>query len=235
MTPIPESDALLKELSEFYGADLLEELQQQVQAVRRLVPELVGVSVATLKDGIAVTLVATDRDVALLDAVQYIVGGPCVDGPPTEPVLYEGDRPDDENQWQAFSNATAAKSVATTLTLPVLDESEVVIGTVNLYAAVRGAFGGQHDKIAEIFDAWAPGAVTNADLAFRTRQVARDSLEHHRANMRIETAIGVLMSARSVDADTARGLLEEAAQRAGVTTDQLAETMLDAFDTPEGD
>lgn len=234
LTPIPESDALLKELSELYGVNLLDELLQQARAVRKLVPELVGVSVATLKDGIAVTLVATDRDIAVLDAVQYVVGGPCVDGPPTEPVLYEGDGPDNENQWQAFGNATAAKSIATTLTLPILDASEVVIGTVNLYAAVRGAFRGQHDEIAEIFDAWAPGAVSNADLAFETRQVARESLKTHRANMRIETAIGILMSARSVDADTARTLFEEAAQRAGVTAEQLAETMLEAFNPPEG-
>lgn len=236
MEPIPETAELLGELSEIYGADLLEGLRTKAEAVRKLVPELVGLSLAALSDDVAFTLVATDDEVAVLDALQYLAGGPCVDAPPAERVvLYDSDEPDDEGHWEAFARATAARAVATTLTLPVLDGAKAVVGSVNLYAAASGAFRGLHPEIAAIFSAWAPGAVTNADLSFQTRHSAEDALHHHHATMRVDAAVGLLMASRQVDAATARDLLEDAARRAGVTTGQLAATMLEAFEKPEDD
>jgi GAF domain-containing protein len=119
--------------------------------------------------------------------------------------------------------------VAATLTLPVHHDGRVV-GSVNLYAAATGAFRGLHGEIAKIFGAWAPGAITNADLSFRTRAAAAHAPQTLHITMRVETAVGVLMEAESVDADTARGLLVEAAQRAGVTTEVLADAVLELFD-----
>ncbi len=52
--------------------------------------------------------------------------------------------------------------------------------------------------------------------------------------MRVETAVGMLMSRRDIDAETARDFMEQAALRAGVTTEQLAQTMAKGFETPEG-
>lgn len=236
MKPIPETVVLLEEFGEFYDADLLGELQRRAEAVRELVPELVGLSLAALQDGIAFTLVATDSVVAVLDAVQYLMGGPCVDALPAERVVeFDSVLPDDEGQWQTFAQLTAAKAVATTLTLPILDSGRVVIGTINLYAGASGAFRGQHREIAAIFSAWAPGAVTNADLSFRTRRTAEHAPQRMRALMRVEAAVGLLMSSRAVDADTARDHLEQSARRAGVTTEQLAENMLKDFEKPEDD
>lgn len=236
MKPIPETVALIEEFGEYFDADLLDDLQEKAGAVRELVPELVGLSLGVLKDGVAFTLVATDGVVAVLDAVQYVVGGPCVDALPAERVIqHDSDLPDDEGQWQTFARATAAKAVSTTLTLPVLDAKKVVVGTINLYAGASGAFVGLHREIAEIFGAWAPGAVTNADLSFRTRETAEGSPELLRATVQIDTAVGLLMAARAVDADTARDLLEKAAVRAGVSVEALAETMIEAFERPEDD
>lgn len=234
MKPIPETAALIEELVECYDADLLADLLRKAEAVKRLVPELVGLSLAALKEGLAFTLVATDAEVAVLDAIQYAFGGPCVDALPAERVIrYDSDGPDDEGQWQTFAKATAAKAVATTLTLPILDRSKVVIGSVNLYAGASGAFEGLHREIAEIFDAWAPGAVTNADLSFQTRRTAEDAPERLRVAMQVEMAVGLLMSTRSIDADAARAFLEQSAHRAGVSTEQVAETMVQAFERPE--
>jgi hypothetical protein len=229
MEPIPETAELIEELGTFYDGNLLLEVQGTAAAVKELVPDLVGLSLASLADGVAFTLVATDADVAVLDAIQYIVGGPCVEAPKAEQVLeYHAGEPDDERNWQAFAKATAAKAVATTLTLPVLDGG-TVIGTVNLYAASPRAFVGLHREIAQIFDAWAPGAVTNADLSFQTRRTAEDAPEVARGTMRIETAVGLLMETHSVDADTARSLLDEAAQRAGLGVGPLADSLVTVF------
>lgn len=83
----------------------------------------------------AFTLVATDADVAVLDAIQYAFGGPCVEAPRAEQVLqYDADSPVDERRWQSFAQTTGVKAVAATLTLPILLDGKVV-GAVNLYAA----------------------------------------------------------------------------------------------------
>jgi GAF domain-containing protein len=235
MEPIPETSEIIAELEKFdYVAGLRGELVRRAKAVRALVPDLVGLSLAALEDDVAFTLVATDAQVAVLDAIQYLTGGPCVDAARTEQVrTYSSDEPDDERTWQTFAMATAAKAVASTLTLPVLDDDKVV-GSINLYAASTGAFGGLHSDIASIFGAWAPGAITNADLSFQTRRTAEHAPEALRGTMRVETAVGVLMEAESVDADAARGMLVNAAQRSGVTTQVLADAVLELFEPPEG-
>lgn len=229
MEPIPESAALIKELGTFYDGDLLTELMGKAAAVQVLVPDLVGLSVAVLEDGAAFTLVATDLDVAVLDAVQYLAGGPCVDSGLGEQVLeFDPSNADDERQWQHFAMATAARAVASTVTLPILDAGRVV-GTVNLYAASSRAFGGLHREIAAVFDAWAPGAITNADLSFETRRTSENAPRVLKEAMRVETAVGMLMETDSIPAETARQLLEDAAQRAGVRLEELAEALLEVY------
>ena len=234
MDPIPETASLIDELSTFYDADLLGDLQRQAEAVRELVPDLVGLSVAAFRDDVTFTLVASDHEVAVLDALQYLAGGPCVDAVPAERVLeYDFAGPDDERHWHAFAKASAAKAVATTLTLPILD-GKTVVGTVNLYAAASGSFRGLHREIADIFHAWAPGAVTNADLSFETRRIAEEAPDRLHAKMWIDGAVRLLMSERAIDADAARELIEQAARRAGVTTQDLARTMIESFGSDEG-
>jgi GAF domain-containing protein len=233
MEPIPETAALIEEFGELYDGDLSEGLKGRAEAVRKLVPDLVGLSLAAFEDGMAFTLVASAADVAVLDAVQYATGGPCVEAPKAERVLeHDSDEPDDERQWQTFARASAAAAVAATLTLPVLHGGKVV-GTVNLYAASPGAFDGLHQDIASIFDAWAPGAITNADLSFQTRKTSELAAAGARAAMRINLAVGMLMEAGSVDADTARAQLEDAAQRAGVAVEELAESLVEARRTAD--
>jgi len=230
MQPIPETAALIQELRELYDIDLFDELHAKADAVKALVPDLVGVSLALLGSGVAFTLVATDREVAVLDGIQYIMGGPCADVPETGAgvVEFDADEVVDERRWQGFAKATAAKGVATTLTLPIL-RGDTVVGTVNLYAASGGAFAGLHRDIADIFGAWAAGAVMNADLSFQTRRTAEHAPDALHASMQVDMAAGVLAAAHSVDVDTARELLEEAATRAGVTVEALAETVLKTF------
>jgi GAF domain-containing protein len=230
MEPIPETAEILEELEKYDGSDLRSELDRKATAVRRLVPELVGLSLAALEDGITFTLVATDADVAVLDAVQYLAGGPCVGAAHAgELVNHDFERPDDEQRWHTFAKATSAKAVCTTLTLPI-HRGDKVIGSVNLYGAAPGAFRGLHEEIAAIFKAWAPGAITNADLSFQTRRNAELAPEALRAAVRVETAVGVLMAAESLDVDTARRMLEQAAQRAGVSTEDLADAVVELFE-----
>ena len=235
MEPIRETVEAINELDAGAPeADLLAELEDRSARVREIVPECVGMSLAYLSHGVTFTLVATDDEIAALDGVQYLSGGPCVDAVRGAGEVVATDREAllSEEGWRHFAQATAAAGIASTLTLPILSEG-TAIGSVNLYAATNDAFNGHHEAIAEIFSAWAEGAITNADLSFGTRGEAEQAPARVAQQARIETAIGIVAARQGVEPDTARQRLTEAALRAGVNDAQLAEAVIESHSVRE--
>lgn len=229
MEPIPQTTEAIEEFGPFgYDDDLLERLHAQTDRVQEVVPDCVGVSVTSVADGVTFTLVATHLEAGLLDALQYVEeNGPCIDAVREADVLEcDSEQILDEEEWRLFASGTAALGVASSLSLPILEDGAVV-GSVNLYAASPRAFTGLHEEVAAIFDAWAPGAVTNADLTFSTRRRAEQAPEALRAGLRIEIAAAIIAARRGVDLDAGNRLLNEAAQRAGVSATRLAETVIE--------
>ena len=228
MKPIPETTEVDDEFGPFADEDLLQQLRERSVHVRTLVPDCVGMTLASRVHDVTLTLVATSAEMAVLDAVQYLSGGPCVDALEADRVMTypSGDDVLDEQRWQDFAQATAAASVRSTLTLPVLTDA-VVTGTINLYSASSHGFDGFHEDIARIFDAWAPGAVTNADLTFSTRQIAEQAPQRLREDLTITAAVGILGLRHPGDLDDVRALLRDAALRAGVEEADLAATIIE--------
>jgi GAF domain-containing protein len=226
--PIPETKEAVEEFGPFtHGEDLLDELVRKGERVRDIVPSCVGLSWALKENGVTFTLVASADEIATLDALQYLEGGPCVEAAAQEQTLaFSASDPLDEKPWQLFAQGTAATGIASTLSLPILVGGNVT-GTVNLYAAYDDAFTGHHEELAAIFDAWAPGVVTNADLSFSTRQLAEQAPQRLRDDVRVEVAAGVIASRKGVDLETARDQLCAAARRAGVSVARLAEAVID--------
>lgn len=227
--PIPETARAIADFGPFIieNEDLLRELMAKAHRVQQLVPQCLGVSVASNADQVTFTLVASAKEIALLDAVQYIGGGPCVDAVRAERVVaYDRAELFSEEDWQLFAHATAAASVASTLTLPVVVSGQVE-GSVNLYASTPNAFDGRHESLARIFDAWAPGAVTNADLSFSTRQVAERAPSLLREDVELAIASSVIANLDNLSIEEGRQRLRDAAQRAGVTEEQLAHTVIE--------
>jgi GAF domain-containing protein len=207
--------------------DLLAELREKAQQVQALVPQCLGLSLASSQDGLTFTLVATANEIAVLDAIQYVSGGPCVGAVKAERVVaYDQAELFDEQEWQLFAHATAAAAVASTLTLPILSGGRVV-GSVNLYAATPTAFDGHHEAIARVFDAWAPGAVTNADLSFTTRSVAEAAPDLLRTDVDLAVASAMIAQQDHVSLEDGRRRLLQAARRAGVSEVQLAQTIIE--------
>ena len=236
MEPIPETAAALSELA-VHDSDLHRELELSARLVRSLVPDCVGMSLASVQHGVTFTLVATSEEIAVLDAIQYLHGGPCVDAAHTDEVLEfhsDDDALLDEAGWHHFARATAAHMVASTLSLPILDDGSVV-GTVNLYAASAQAFTGLHDELAAIFEAWAPGAITNADLSFSTRDTAREAPRMLRDSATVDRAARMLAAAADLTVEEAHASLREAARRAGTTEAKLAETVFRTHRDPDTD
>jgi GAF domain-containing protein len=222
MEPIPETVEALNSLDpEADDGTLLADLTRLAKASEQIVPDLVGVSLARLEHGVTFTLVATAEAVAVLDAVQYLAGGPCVDSAHTDRVMEFDHDVMDEERWGLFAEATAARAVRSTLTLPVLQDGHVV-GTVNLYAASRRAFVGHHEQLAAVFGAWAAGAVSNADLSFMTRNEARAAPQRLSDQHLVDLATGIAAVQLGVDVEAAKTHLIDAASRAGVTLLQLA-------------
>jgi hypothetical protein len=130
----------LVRLSVMGGDDLSGELLDMGRKVRAIVPECIGLSLGVLHDGLTFTLVASDEEIASLDATQYLDGGPCVDATGKDGGIIETQPADlfAEDRWQVFAAASAAANVASTLSLPIRHDGRVVAG-VNLYAATRDA------------------------------------------------------------------------------------------------
>ena len=227
MEPIPETLQALDELDVLLDEPtLLSQLRAVADRGREVAPGLVGVSIAAREEGVTFTLVATDDEIAVLDAVQYVDSGPCVDaidlghGVTTSPggLL-------DEERWQDFARASAAHGVLSTLTLPIVQDGRIV-ATVNLYGRTQDTFAGRHEDLAEVFGGWAPGAVANADLSFSTRSAAEQAPAQLRRTARIEAATGILAARLGIALDEARRHLDDAARRAGVPVASLAEVVV---------
>lgn len=227
MRPIPETLEALAEVDTIRAEGaLLKQLRRYAAVAQIVAPHLAGFSLASHEHGVTFTLVATDDDAAALDAVQYLTSGPCVDSLDGQGLSTTSQDLFDEPRWQIFAQATAATGVRSTLTFPILEDGKV-IGTVNLYGRTDTTFDGKHALLATVFDGWAAGAVTNADLSFTTRRLAEQAPAKLREEALITAAAVVLAEAGDIDMDLARTLLVDSAVRAGTSVARLARLIID--------
>jgi GAF domain-containing protein len=226
MEPIPETVKAIEELGPFANeTDLLDDLKHKGSQVTELVPDCVGLSVASPEHGVTFTLIASDRQLAFLDAIQDLCGSmEMASRPDPHPGDVDQDSLDEET-WQLLAMASAARGVVSTLTLPIVKD-DCIAGAVNLYGASRQAFTGHHEQLAEIFGAWAPGAVTNADLSFSTRRDAEQAPRRLRNESTVSQAAHVVAAFEGVSLSDAHRRIREAALRAGITEEQLAEAVI---------
>lgn len=228
LEPLPETRQALERVGRWSQSDLLVDLLDRGDQVRRVVPSCVGLSLTVSEGSLTFTLVSSSEDVSLLDGVQYAVGGPCVDAVEDDTVIHGGGDDEgllDEGRWAVFARASAAHGVRSTLSMP-LHEDGTLVGGVNLYASETEAFEGKADEVAALLGAWAPAAVSNADLGFTTREAARRAPGLIEDSATVDQATGVVMAARRVDRDTAREVIADAARRAGSEDVAIARAIL---------
>ena len=225
MEPLPETDEALDEYLEEKDTDLRATLLELGRNAVRLVPTCVGLSLGLVREGLTFTLVATSQEVAVIDAAQYLDGGPCVEVATGRETL-DLDTQDllDEDRWTAFARTSAAHGVRSTLSLPIVHEGRL-IGGINLYAAAPRAFVGVHEALASALGASAAGAVTDADLGFSSRAAAVATPAAMADLRSVDLAVGILAARHHQDVDTDRTTLEEAAARAGISLVQAAQVV----------
>ncbi len=227
MQPVPETRSALHRVGRYVDDDLLGQFQGVASAVAGVIPSCWGVSMSLLNEGLTFTLLASDDATAELDAVQYAAGGPCVDAIQGESLVDSHDLADPscERHWRLFAQASAARGVRSTLSLPLRVDDRIV-GGYNFYASSPEAFAGHYDDVARLVRARGHEAVTNADLDFATRDRAREAPDVLDALDVIDRAVGYLAGAEGISISVARQRLESAADRAGVPRVEVARTIL---------
>jgi GAF domain-containing protein len=220
--PTPETRDAFVELARHGSTDLVVLVLDMGRRAEEIVPDCVGLSLGLFEEGMAFTLVSSVVQIAALDAVQYLDGGPCVEAAHANDTI-EVNAADliDEDRWRMYAQASAATGVASSLTLPILS-GERVVGSVNLYAATEDAFVGHHDELAAALGASAEHAIVNADLSFDTRLAAAETPVRVAEGSEIDRALGIIAANQHVDIPTARERLRQAAARAGITEAQAA-------------
>jgi GAF domain-containing protein len=227
LEPMPETREAMAEFMTRDGPEIDEVLAGLGGLARKLVPEVVGLSLGLVREGVTFTLIASNSGLGALDATQYLEGGPCVEVTERrrDVVQFDTDDPLDEGRWLLFAQTSAAVGVASSLSLPILRDGQV-IGGINLYASTAKAFTGHHDELARALGASASDVVTNADLSFATRLSAGRAPRQLRDTQQIETATGLLAARSDHDIDRARARLRDAAARAGVDEALVAQVMI---------
>jgi hypothetical protein len=160
-----------------------------------------------------------------VDGAQYLLGGPCEEAIDGQEVV-EVDQLS-ESRWQLAALAGAAVGVSSSLSFPLRSAAAEAIGSVNLYGSARDTFDGSAREVARLFGSAADEAVSNADLSMTGVDRARQSTLSVQDWAQVDIAVGVLAERERVTVERARGLLEDAATRAGVPVTALAEVLLD--------
>jgi GAF domain-containing protein len=229
LRPVVESRQAFEWLATYgQGREVETATMEMGRSVRAVVPECVALSLCYLADGFTFTLVAGNRDAALIDALQYVDSGPCEKAVRTGEMTAAA-TPFDEEHWGLLARGWNLTGVASSLSMPVLRASQVV-GGINLYASTSTAFHGHHEALAEACGAWAGGAVINADLAFTSRVRAAATPWRMREKKVVDVASGFIAEYLDTDVASAATRITNAAQRAGVSESDLARFILDAHE-----
>lgn len=225
MEPVPETAEVLRSLNQTSERDLASMIDTLAERVVAIVPSCVGLSISLVGSGLTFTLVSTSEQVAALDAVQYVAAGPCVESATSGNEIQLDDVLDEE-RWQHFARAAAAQDVRSTLSLPLVVAPGEIAGAVNLYAADPRAFVGVEAELRQVVGGGPDLGVSNADLPFRTRDVARGATRTLDELDVVEQAVGFVMAEQRVGPDEARRRLTEAAERAGVDVPSAARALM---------
>jgi len=234
LTPVSETREAFDWLGAFDTDHIEASLLQMSTRVREIAPDCVAMSLSVVEGDLTFTVTGDRPGASLLDAVQYLDGGPCLEAMEQRELEATGDLPTDEGRWQMFALAEALVGISSTLSLPILSDYRVV-GGVNLYGSTSDAFDGHHEELATACGAWAAGAVSNADLGFTSRVRAAATPGRLQDRGDVDLAKGLVAETRGVTPDEAGEQIHDAAVRAGVSEAEFAQFLLHAHaDDVEG-
>jgi GAF domain-containing protein len=227
LSPVPETREAFDWLGSFGDGDIEASLLQMAQRVREIAPHCVALSLSVVEGDLTFTVQSDRPGASLLDAVQYLDGGPCLEAVDQAELWKTSELPLDEVRWQMFARAEALAGISSTLSLPIIGDQGVV-GGVNLYGSTPDTFDGHHQDLAEACGAWAAGAVTNADLGFKSRVRAAATPGRLMEDADVSLATGLVAEVSDLSLEEAARRIHTAALQAGVSEAEFAQFLLQA-------
>ena len=180
----------------------------------RAVPECVALSVTLLDEDLTFTLVDASAGGERPRTASEAGGRqPTGEAEPLHAL--------DEAEWADMARERAFEGIASTVSLPVVEEGRAVLN-IDLYASTAHAFHDRIDGLVAALGAWQAGAVTNADLGFETLRRAQEAPERLREQRLVDVAVGLVAARAGLTTDDALDLLREAAKVAGIGETQAA-------------
>jgi GAF domain-containing protein len=199
-------------------------LQELVVLAARTVAAGLSCGVTAQSDGAPLTVASSDAQATQVDEHQYqLDDGPCLHAMRTGEQVNIEDTAGPE-RWSGFSARAAANGIGSCLALPLTAEG--IIGALNLYAPVAGAFGAEEIRRAEMF-----AASVSAALALAARQASatvlsgqlRDALASRAV---IDQALGVIMAQERCTTAQAFAILRNASQNRNVKLRDIARQII---------
>lgn len=229
MDPIAGTRDALAQLSRFSDVDLTARYDAVARLVASVAPACVGVTFSLPQEGLAFSWVVRGVDVTSLDAVQFADHAWASEGQRLAAGSVLSSDPLDESTWRLSAMAANAAGVRSTLSIPVLD-GDAVVAIVSLYGRTLDAFEGRLEALAAVCSGWPAGAITNADLSLSEVQRAKGAPKVLEERWTIDLAVGTLMGAHRVSADTARQHLRETSARQNISEAELASILVGGRD-----
>ena len=215
MELLPQSREALDE----YVTPSIDDVEDLLRVIEgwalRAVPECVALSVTLLDDDLTFTLVDSSAGGGRPP------GGSEPGAGTRSPSEQERRQPLDEAEWADMARERAFEGIASTVSLPVVEEGRAVLN-IDLYASTAHAFHDRIDGLVAALGAWQAGAVTNADLGFETLRRAQAAPERLREQRLVHVAVGLVAARAGLSTDDALDLLREAAEVAGIGETQAA-------------
>ncbi|WP_300404734.1 hypothetical protein [Nocardioides sp.] len=218
------------EAEDLYGpflwgdVDLYERFLSLAEQVRDVAPDCVGMSASLREHGITLTVMAADRRISTLDAVQYVDGGPCVDALREGTSVSAEDHAELGESWPMFSEAARRYGVCSTLSLPVRNLDEPMAG-FNLYGGVSGAFAGLHEQLSDVLGTWAEDCLVDADPTLAGLVRSRLAPTVMRQSTELTIVATLLAQAWSLQVGEAEQRLRDASERAVIPLSDLLDVM----------
>ncbi|WP_111767868.1 GAF and ANTAR domain-containing protein [Nakamurella deserti] len=201
---------VLAELSGLLRADrdLDAILADVVAMAKRRVPGTEEAAITLVRNKKAATVASTGGMAVPLDELQYEMGyGPCLDAGRDNEVKHISDAAT-EGRWARYLPRAREHGLASSLSIPLPVENYLV-GALNLYASVPGAFEPASLALGEALAAHITAALSHAE-ARRGHRVRAENLERAMVTRSIiEQAKGIIMVQRKCTAGDAFDILRQ--------------------------
>jgi len=192
---------------------------------QRLLPGCDGAGIALRIRDQTHSVAVTNPLVLEVDLVQYDTGeGPCLAAIQGSHIV-RVDILEADERFEHFAPGALDRGVRSVLSIPI-DANDRTVGALNLYGGSADAFGPDAERVLVPIAAYAGEVIAASDVYAHSLELFDEILEELATTSMIDSAIGVLMAHTESGPDTARRMLEDAAEARDASLRDTAEAML---------